>query len=403
MLTKQEILKKCTKTKITIIIVTIIFIYLFMFRILIHERFYIHNSKSFKISQKVVTKRLLRIAQISPPEISVPPKKYGSIERTISYLTEELVKRGHDQLIHYFRPAYNKEPIPMERYEWLFNQVRMMAAKFEILHFHTGEHFEFVDEICKGNRVTCIVTAHDFMKWYPTLGFEHNRLPLITISDDQKLHSSGNPNYIGTAYHGLPKNQYKFIEKPFSKKPYLAFLARMVPEKKPDMAIEIAVKLGFHLKIGAKIIENYYDYWDKINKLIEKHKNIVEFVGEVNETQKNDFLGNANAFLNPINWPEPFGMVMIESMACGTPVVARNMGAVPEVIDDGISGVTFNTVEEGVEAVKKAIKMNRKKVREAFERRFTIEKNVDRIEEIYIKRLNLEKYRFKSILLIISW
>ncbi|KAL7073630.1 hypothetical protein ACQ4LE_007337 [Meloidogyne hapla] len=372
-----------------------------MLKLLIHEKIYIYyTSQRVQVTEKG-TKRILRIAQIAPPEISVPPKTYGGIERTISYLTEEQVRRGHKvtlfattdskttaKLIAKW-PAYNQDPVPKERYVWMFDQVRKNATKFDILHFHTDAHFELVDEIVKDNKAACVVTVHGHMEWYPTLGFDHNKLPLITISDDQRLHSSGNPNYIGTAYHGLPKDHYKFIEKPNSEKPYLAFLGRMVPEKRPEWAIEIAVKTGYHLKMGAKILESYNDYWEKIKKLIEKHKDIVEFVGEVNEKQKNDFLGKAFAFLNPIDWAEQFGYVMIESMACGTPVITRRMGSVPEIIEDGVSGIIFETIDEGVKAVKKSLKMSRKAVREAFLRRFTIEHNADQIEKIYNERLKL--------------
>ncbi|KAF7631118.1 Glycos_transf_1 domain-containing protein [Meloidogyne graminicola] len=215
------------------------------------------------------------------------------------------------------------------------------------------------------------------MTWSQSLGVEHKEIPLVSISRDQQSHSVGKPNFIANVYHGIPIDLYKFIEKPNTERPYLAFLGRISDSKLPDWAIQIAIKAGYHLKMAARF-DKGDKYWEEtIKPLIEKNKDIVEFVGEINDKQKNEFLGNALAFLFPINWPEPFGMVMIESMACGTPVIARRTGSVPEVIEDGISGILFDTIEQGVEAVNSAKEMDRSVVRKAFENRFTVSTMAD--------------------------
>jgi glycosyltransferase involved in cell wall biosynthesis len=205
-------------------------------------------------------------------------------------------------------------------------------------------------------------------------------IPLVSISDAQRLPMPP-VNWKGTVYHGLQRNVLPFTEHPNGG--YLAFLGRISPEKRPDRAIKIAAHAGMPLKIAAKVDKADHDYWDdEISPMIANHRN-VEYVGEINEHQKADFLGNASALLFPIDWPEPFGLVMIEAMACGTPVLAFRSGSVPEVIDNGVSGVIVDTFPEAVEAVERVVKLDRSRVRATFERRFTSERMANDYLGIY--------------------
>jgi glycosyltransferase involved in cell wall biosynthesis len=198
-------------------------------------------------------------------------------------------------------------------------------------------------------------------------------------------------NWSGTVYHGLPVDLLPFTEKPNGN--YLAFLGRISPEKRPDRAIEIAAKVGMPLKMAAKIDNADRAYWETmIEPMVKSHSN-VEFIGEINEHQKADFLGNACALLFPIDWPEPFGLVMIEAMACGTPVIAFGCGSVPEVIDNGISGILIDSVTEAAENVEWALRMDRKKVRATFEKRFSAERMARDYLDIY---RNLPGVRMKA-------
>jgi glycosyltransferase involved in cell wall biosynthesis len=188
-------------------------------------------------------------------------------------------------------------------------------------------------------------------------------------------------NWSGTVYHGLPRELLPFTEKPKSN--YLAFLGRISPEKRPDRAIEIAAKVGMPLKMAAKIDNADKVYWETvIEPMVRSHPN-VEFIGEINEREKADFLGNAGALLFPIDWPEPFGLVMIEAMACGTPVIAFGCGSVPEVIDNGISGILVDSVADAAENIEWVFKMDRKKVRATFEARFSAERMARDYLDIY--------------------
>ncbi|KAF7633532.1 Glycos_transf_1 domain-containing protein [Meloidogyne graminicola] len=365
--------------------------------------------------QKNKKRKRLRIAQLAPLAKRVPPKLYGGIERCVYYLTEELVRRGHSVTLFASNesltsaklvsngPELNKTGSPdsysKSRYNWLLNQVRQNASNFDIIHDHFDFHLSELHQIFLENlnKSSLIITVHGLMSWAPSLSYEFNDFPLISISFDQRHHHGGHPNFIANIYHGIPSNLYKFVKNSKAgEDKYLAFLGRISPSKRPDMAIEIAVKANIRLKIAAStFVESSNEYQNKINKMVEQNKDKIEFVGEINDKQKNEFLGNALALIFPINWAEPFGMVIIESMACGTPVIARSIGSVPEVIDEGISGLLFKTIDQGVLAVNAANKLNRSLVRQTFEKRFTVEKMVDNYEDVYYK--SLKKIKEKKI------
>ncbi|RAX43179.1 glycosyltransferase family 4 protein [Rhizobium tropici] len=328
----------------------------------------------------------MKIAQIAPLAESVPPKLYGGTERIVSYLTEELVRQGHDVTLFASGDSMTdatlvacsdvalrlnpsvKDHLPHQVV--LLEEIRRRAHDFDVLHFHIDLlHFPLIRDFADRTVTTLhgrldLPDLKPFYKAFPDI-------PLVSISNDQRRPMPP-VNWSGTVYHGLPTNLLSFTAKP--KGNYLAFLGRISPEKRPDRAIRIAAKVGMPLKIAAKIDNADKAYWDTvIAPMVKSHPN-VEFIGEINEHQKADFLGNAGALLFPIDWPEPFGLVMIEAMACGTPVVAFGCGSVPEVIDNGVSGIVVDSVTEAAENVEWALRMDRNKVRATFERRFSAER-----------------------------
>ncbi|HWK01614.1 MAG TPA: glycosyltransferase family 4 protein [Xanthobacteraceae bacterium] len=325
----------------------------------------------------------MRIAQISPLIESVPPKKYGGTERVVSWLTEELVKQGHDvtlfasgdsiteaELIPCSEQALRLDPRCKDTYPHLMmmlDTVRSCAHEFDIVHFHVEFfHLPFFRQI--GDRtLTTLHSRQDFHD-YGLLYKAYNRMPLAAISRSQ---ASAIPmaNVTNVIHHGLPANLFKANLKP--KGDYLAFLGRIALDKRPDRAIEIARAAGIPLKIAAKIdsLDEAY-YREKIKPMMDNGPG-VEFIGEVNEREKQDFLGNARALLFPIDWPEPFGLVMIEAMACGTPVLAFRNGSVPEVIDEGVTGHIVDTVEQAIEVLPQTLALDRKRIRAVFDERFT--------------------------------
>jgi glycosyltransferase involved in cell wall biosynthesis len=328
----------------------------------------------------------MRIAQIAPLYERVPPKLYGGTERVVSYLTEELVRQGHEvtlfasgdsitsaKLVRCCDVALRLSPIvrdPLPYHVIMLEEVRKRASQFDILHFHIDYlHAPLIRDIADRT-----VTTHhgrldlpEFAPFYTVF----RELPLVAISNDQRNYLPY-ANWVGTVYHGLPRDLLPF--QPKASGGYLAFLGRISPEKRPDRAIEIATRVGMPLKIAAKVDRADQLYWEeKIRPLVQSHPN-VEFVGEINEREKASFLGDAVALLFPIDWPEPFGLVTIEAMACGTPIIAFRSGSVPEIVEDGISGFIVDTIEEAVAAVEKVQSLDRAAVRAAFERRFTVER-----------------------------
>jgi len=327
----------------------------------------------------------MRIAQISPLHERVPPRLYGGTERIVSFLTEELVRQGHEvtlfasgdsqtsaKLVRCCDMALRLNPAvrdPLPYHMIMLDEVRRSMDQFDVLHFHIDVvHAPLVRDFADRT----LTTLHgrldlvDLAPFYATF----RDLPLASISTDQQGYLS-NANWLGTVHHGLPRDLLQFHSIPAG---YLAFLGRISPEKGPDRAIEIAARSGMPLKIAAKVDRVDEAYWEaKIRPMVERNPDI-EFIGEIGERDKADFLGKATALLFPIDWPEPFGLVMIEAMACGTPVIAYRRGSVPEVIEENVSGFVVDSIEGAVAAVRRVADLNRAKVRAEFERRFTAER-----------------------------
>ncbi len=337
----------------------------------------------------------MKIAQIAPLFESCPPKLYGGTERIVSYLTEELVRQGHDvtlfasgnsqtaaTLVPCCDVALRLNPAVKDwlpHYIVMLEQVRQRADEFDVLHFHVDMvHYPLIRDFADRT----VTTMHgrldlpDLMPFYKAFP----EVPLSSISDNQRLPMPP-VNWAGTVYHGLPNNLLPFSAQP--KDGYLAFLGRISPEKRPDRAIEIAAATGMRLKMAAKVDKADQAYWDEvIGPMVAANPN-VEFIGEINEHQKASFLGNARALLFPIDWPEPFGLVMIEAMACGTPVIAFRCGSVPEVIDHGLSGFIVDSMDEAVQAVRQIDELDRAEVRAAFESRFTASRMANDYLDLY--------------------
>lgn len=324
----------------------------------------------------------MKIAQISPLMESVPPRLYGGSERIVSYVTDELVRQGHDvtlfasgdsvssaKLVRCVPMALRldanvRDPIPY--YMLMLDRVREMADEFDILHFHIDQfHFPLFRPIAN-RTVTTLHGRQDLHDMKPLyVGFSD--MPLVSISNSQRK-PIPNANFAATVYHGIPLQLLKPNYKPSGD--YVAFLGRISPEKRPDRAIRIAQALGVRIKIAAKIdkVDEAY-FREEIAPLLDEPG--IEFIGEINERDKQQFLGNALALLFPVAWPEPFGLVMIEAMACATPVLAFRCGSVPEVIDDGVTGRIIDSEEQAVGALEEILTYDRRAIRRRFEERFT--------------------------------
>jgi glycosyltransferase involved in cell wall biosynthesis len=337
----------------------------------------------------------MRIAQIAPLAESVPPKFYGGTERIVSYLTEELVRRGHEVTLFAsgdsvtnaelvvcsetalrLNPAI-KDPLPYHLIQ--LEEVRKRADRFDIFHFHIDLlHFPLIQPFA-ARTVTTLHNRHDLPDLKPFYAAFPD-VPLVSISDSQRR-AMPPVNWAGTVYHGLPRDLLPFIPKPAGG--YLAFLGRISPEKGPVDAIEIARRAGRRLKIAAKIDKCDQAYWENVVDPMIRNSPDVDFVGEIPQQAKATFLGSAEALLFPIDWPEPFGLVMIEAMACGTPVIAYRQGSVPEIVEDGVSGFIVNSVDQAVEALGHVGKLDRSAVRRAFESRFSAERQASDYLDIY--------------------
>jgi glycosyltransferase involved in cell wall biosynthesis len=336
----------------------------------------------------------MRIAQVAPLYESVPPKLYGGTERIVSYLTEQLVRQKQNvtlfasgdsvtnaRLIPITERALRLEGSrirdPLAHHIRLVERVLREADQFDILHFHL-DHLHF--PLARRSQSVCVTTLHgrlDIPDLAP-LFQEFSEMPVVSISDSQREPLSW-LNWCGTVYHGLPEDLYGFTEAPSD---YLAFLGRICPEKGLDRAIEIVEKTGRKLKIAAKVDPADRDYFSQeIEPLLSLP--FIEFVGEIGETEKGEFLGNAAALLFPIDWPEPFGLVMIEAMACGTPVIAFNSGSVPEIIENGVTGFVVSNIEDAASAVESISTINRRKCRETFEQRFSASRMASDYLDIY--------------------
>ncbi|SRR5579884_811034 len=334
----------------------------------------------------------MKIAQISPLYESVPPKFYGGTERVVSILTEGLVRNGHEvtlfasgdsktraQLVPVCREALRLSNVkdPCADHILQLAMVYDRADEFDLIHSH-ADYFTF--PFAQKSGTPTVTTLHGRLDT-PELQGIHRYFkshPLISIS-----HSQRSPfpfaNWVGTVHHGLPMERYHFYPEPGK---YLAFLGRISPEKRPDLAITLAQKTGIPLKIAAKVGNQDRDYFETVIRPLIKPP-LIEFIGEIGEDEKNMFLGEALALLFPIDWPEPFGLVMIESLACGTPVIARPCGSVTEILAHGKTGFIHSKTNDLIGAINRIGEISRLECREYAEKNFSAEKMVRRYEKLY--------------------
>jgi glycosyltransferase involved in cell wall biosynthesis len=336
----------------------------------------------------------MRIAQIAPLAESVPPQLYGGTERIVSYLTEELVARGHEVTMFASGDSITKaELVPccrralrldgrrqdsMLHYAILTDTVREYAEDFDVLHFHIeAVHFPLFRPMA-GRALTTLHNRQDSAE-LQLLYRRFPEMPLVAISDAQRR-AVRNGKVVATVHHGIPADLFAPVHDP--RGGYVAFLGRMSPEKRPDLAIAIARALGVPLKMAAKVDIADKEYFEEIVKPLLGESG-VEYIGEVTESDKQKFLGEARALLFPIDWPEPFGLVLIEAMACGTPVLAIGNGSVPEVIDSGVSGHVVNSLEAAIATLSQTMALDRAGVRRCFEKRFTAARMADDYIRVY--------------------
>ena len=324
----------------------------------------------------------MKIAQVSPLYEAVPPKLYGGTERVVAHLCDALVELGHEVTLFASAEAETKaklapvrdqairlDPAPFKSdlasHLAMVHEVRRRADEFDIIHFHTDMiHFPFFEDMA-GRTLTTLHGRLD-IKDLDAVYKRWPQFPLVSISDNQRLPLPW-ANWAGTVLHGLQTDIYRYGAGDGG---YLAFLGRISPEKGPDRAIAIAKALGMKLKIAAKVDPADRAYFDEVVEPLLHHP-LIEFVGEIGDAQKPEFLGAAQALLFPVNWPEPFGLVMIEAMACGTPVVAYDCGSVPEVIEDGLTGFIVEGHDAAVQAARRAVELDRRAIRAQFELRFS--------------------------------
>ena len=325
----------------------------------------------------------MRIAQIAPLYESVPPRLYGGTERVVAHLCNALVELGHEVTLFASGEANTRARLVPVRDQAIrldqtrlksdlaahlamLYEVRRRARQFDVLHFHVDMlHFGMFEQ----HFHKCVTTLHGRLdvKDLPQVYARWPQFGLVSISDSQRR-PLPSANWLATVPHGVPAAQFPFQARPQGG--YLAFLGRISPEKRPDLAIRLAQRAGVPLKIAAKVDAVDTQYFESAVKPLLAHP-LIEFVGEIGDAHKAEFLGNARALLFPIDWPEPFGLVMIEAMACGTPVIAWNRGAVPEVVEAGVSGFVVNSEAEAEQAIARLGELDRRTVRAAFERSFT--------------------------------
>ncbi len=336
----------------------------------------------------------MRIAQVSPLYEAVPPRFYGGTERVVAHLTDALVDLGHEvtlfataeartraRLIPVRDEAIRLDPAPLKSdlaaHLNQLAEVRRRAGEFDIIHFHTDMiHFPFFEDMA-GRTLTTLHGRLD-LKDLGEVYRRWARYPLVSISDDQRR-PLPYANWIGTAHHGMDPGLYRFHPR---HRGYLAFLGRISPEKRPDRAIEIAIRAGLPLKIAAKVDRADADYYESRIRPLLDHP-LVDYIGEIGDAEKSDFLGGAKGLLFPIDWPEPFGLVMIEAMACGAPVIAYGCGSAPEVVEHGLTGLIVHDQDEAVAAVARLDGFDRAAVRARFERRFSARSMAERYLALY--------------------
>ena len=345
----------------------------------------------------------MKIAQIAPLMESVPPRLYGGSERVASYLTEELVAQGHDVTLFASGQSITaaklvrccEEPLRLSAtvkdvipyYMIMLDKVRSTAFEFDVLHFHIDQfHFPVFRDIANRTVTTLhgrqdLPDLHNLYRAFPDM-------PLVSISNAQRI-PVADANFVATVYHGVPRDLTLTRE---PRGGYLAFLGRISPEKRVDRAIAIARAVGLPLKIAAKVDRVDEAYFHAEIKALLRQPG-VEFIGEIDDRHKNAFLGQARALLFPIDWPEPFGLSMIEAMACGTPVLAFGHGAVPEVVDEGVTGAIVHTMDEAISRVQSVLALDRAQVRRRFDQRFTVARMARDYVEVYNSLIGTPKQR----------
>jgi glycosyltransferase involved in cell wall biosynthesis len=346
------------------------------------------------MGKKQAEERIMKIAQIAPLTEAIPPKLYGGTERVVHWLTEELSALGHDVTL--FASGDSQTSTRLEaiwpralRFDpqvqdaaalhlLMLERVRLRAREFDILHFHLDYH---PFSLFSREPTPFLSTLHgrlDLPELWPVY-HAFPAAPLVSISDAQRR-PLGSLNWAATVHHGLPDALLKPL--PRSGQGYLAFLGRIAPEKQVDAAIRIAKRCGLQLRIAAKVDRVDLAYFDEqIRHLLDDPG--IEFIGEIDDSQKSAFLSGAEALLVPIDWPEPFGLVMIEAMACGTPVIAFDRGSVPEVVESGLTGFVVNNEDEAVEAVAALPSLPRSTIRQRFEARFTARRMAEDYVAVY--------------------
>jgi glycosyltransferase involved in cell wall biosynthesis len=337
----------------------------------------------------------MRIAQVAPLTEAVPPKMYGGTERVVAYLTDALVELGHDvtlfasgdsatkaTLSSVWPRALRLDPAIKDHFAPMFLQLETVARRahqFDVIHCHL-DYFGF--PLLRRLGTPSVTTLHGRLDLpeLPPLYRLYGDMPVVSISDSQR-EPLPEANFVATVLHGLPENLLRRGE---GRGGYLAFLGRISPEKAPDAAIRIAQRAGIPLKIAAKVDRVDQEYFKTVVEPLLGQGN-VEFIGEIREDQKQAFLGNAAGLIFPIAWCEPFGLVMIEAMACGTPVIAFENGSVPEVLEDGLTGFIVHSEEQAVEAVRRIDRLDRARIRAEFERRFTARRMAQDYLKLYAR------------------
>jgi glycosyltransferase involved in cell wall biosynthesis len=335
----------------------------------------------------------MKIAQVAPLTEAVPPKLYGGTERVVAYLTDALVELGHDvtlfasgdsvtkaKLAPIWPQALRLDPAIKDFLAPVFMELEVVARRaheFDVIHSHL-DYFGY--PLLRLLDVPSVTTLHgrlDLAELRPLYGV-YGDIPVVSISDAQRV-PLPQANYVATIHHGLPQH---LLAKGAGAGGYLAFLGRISPEKAPDAAIRIAAKAGMPLKIAAKVDRVDEKYFKTTIEPLLSHGQ-VEFIGEIGEHQKSDFLGNAAGLLFPIAWREPFGLVMIEAMACGTPVIAFENGSVPEVLEDGVTAFIVQNEDQAVQAVRKIGMLDRHRIRAEFDQRFTAQHMAQNYLKLY--------------------
>ncbi|HWU25254.1 MAG TPA: glycosyltransferase family 4 protein [Rhizomicrobium sp.] len=342
----------------------------------------------------------MNIAQIAPLYEAVPPKYYGGTERIVAYLSDALVQLNHNvtlfasadaktraRLVPVRDQAIRLDPAPFKSdlaaHLVMLDDLRRRQDEFDVMHFHVDLlHFPIFEQVADRTVTTMhgrldIKDLSNAIARWPQFG-------LVSISDSQRAPLT-DASWLATVPHGIPTDLFRFTPKPAGG--YLAFLGRMSPEKRPDRAIALALRAGYPLKIAAKIDPLDQSYFRQVIAPLLDYP-LVDFIGEIGDADKSSFLGNAIALLFPIDWPEPFGIVMIEAMACGTPIIAWDCGSVAEVVEHGLTGLIVHSDEEALIAVERARTLNRLRIRHAFERKFSAGAMAKRYLDVYARLIN---------------